>query len=368
MRARDKKYSQLVAMAAVIKASLKGIIRSPSTVVFSLVFPLIFILVFGFISGGSFTLTIAVNPASLDSNNMVYQIVSKSPGVKIVSYTNLDKLNKDLTTGKVDAWMKIGTSKGRQKFDIKLITSTASPEEGRIIRSLVDGIADKASLASANVNEPAFDVSQDEVKGRKYRKIDFILPGQLGFSLLSTGVFATAFVFFNLRQTLVLKRYFATPIKRIYIILGESIARLIFNTIGSLIIILIGYYAFDFTLLHGAITVINLLTLSALALIVFMGFGFVISGIAKQDSTIPPLANIITLPQFLLAGTFFPISNFPSWLQPISNVLPLTYLNSAMRKVAFDGANLIDVAPQIGVLLLWGVLVYGLSIKTFRWE
>jgi hypothetical protein len=46
--------------------------------------------------------------------------------------------------------------------------------------------------------------------------------------------------------------------------------------------------------------------LSFIALLVFMGFGFIISGLAKTESSIPPLANIITLPQFLLAGTFFP--------------------------------------------------------------
>jgi len=37
-------YSQLRAMMAITKASLKGVFRSPSAVIFSFVFPLIFIL------------------------------------------------------------------------------------------------------------------------------------------------------------------------------------------------------------------------------------------------------------------------------------------------------------------------------------
>jgi ABC-2 type transport system permease protein len=99
-----------------------------------------------------------------------------------------------------------------------------------------------------------------------------------------------------------------------------------------------------------------------------MGFGFVVSGMAKNESTIPPLANIITLPQFLLAGTFFPIENFPKWLQPFSNMLPLTYLNDAMRNVAFEGAHLSDCWKQLGILGLWGVAVYLVAIKVFKWE
>ena len=89
---------------------------------------------------------------------------------------------------------------------------------------------------------------------------------------------------------------------------------------------------------------------------------------AKSESTIPPIANIITLPQFLLAGTFVSIDNFPSWLQPISKVLPLTHLNDAMRNVAFEGAHLNDCWKQLGILGIWGIIVYLLAIKFFRWE
>lgn len=111
-----------------------------------------------------------------------------------------------------------------------------------------------------------------------------------------------------------------------------------------------------------------MMLICAFGLIVFMGFGFVVSGIAKSESTIPPIANIITMPQFLLSGTFFPIDVFPKWLQPFCKALPLTYLNDALREVAFEGAGLIDVISQLMVLLLWGVIIYIVAAKTFRWE
>jgi ABC-2 type transport system permease protein len=208
----------------------------------------------------------------------------------------------------------------------------------------------------------------EAIKQVKPKTIDFVLPGQLGFSLLSAGVFGVAFLFFNLRQALVLKRFFATPINRGYIVLGEGISRVLFQMITSIVILSMGYFFFGFTLVHGFITFSELLALSFLGLMVFMGFGFVVSGLAKNESSIPPLANIVTLPQFLLAGTFFPIDVFPKWLQPLCNVLPLTHLNDAMRKVAFEGAHLTDCWKQIGILTLWGLVVYMLAIKFFKWE
>lgn len=200
------------------------------------------------------------------------------------------------------------------------------------------------------------------------KTIDFILPGQLGFSLLSAGVFGVAFIFFNLRQTLVLKRFFATPINRSYIVLGEGLSRVLFQMLTSIVILTLGHFFFGFTLIHGLETFLELLVLSFIGLMVFMGFGFVVSGLAKTESSIPPLANIVTLPQFLLSGTFFSTDVFPGWLQPICNILPLTQLNNAMRKVAFEGAHLINCGKEIGILIVWALVVYTLAVKFFRWE
>ena len=111
-----------------------------------------------------------------------------------------------------------------------------------------------------------------------------------------------------------------------------------------------------------------MLLLSAIGLVVFMGFGFVVSGLARNESTIPPIANIITLPQFLLSGTFFPVDAFPGWLQKIANVLPLTWLNDALRKIAFEGAGFGDISTHLLVILAWGIVVYAAAVRVFRWE
>jgi len=212
----------------------------------------------------------------------------------------------------------------------------------------------------------AVDVQQTVV--REYKNIDFVLPGQLGFSLLAGSVFGTAFVFFGLRQTLVLKRFFATPVKRSTIVISEGIARMTFQLLTAIVIIGIGHFAFGFTLVHGIATFFALLALSALAIMVFMGFGFVVSNLAKNESVIPAFANMITLPQFLLAGTFFSIDNFPDWLQPIARVLPLTFLNDAMRKVSFEGAGFSAIGWDVLWLCVWGIALYVFASRIFKWE
>lgn len=339
--------------------------------VFSFVFPFVFILVFGFLSSsGKISLKVAFDRHT-DTANAIYRSLAVMEGVNILDKPERE-IREDLEKGRLTAVIRISkTVDSLPRYEILLTTSEASSQQNiQVLRSILDGII-------KNVNEQVYphqptyaSVSRSvvTVPGRTYRAIDFILPGQLGFSLLSAGVFGVAFVFYNLRQTLVLKRFFATPIKRSHILFGEALSRVTFQMITSIVILGMGHFAFNFTLVHGWITFFELLVLSFLGLLVFMGFGFVVSGLAKSESTIPPLANLITLPQFLLTGTFFSIDNFPGWLQPFCNILPLTHLNNAMRNVAFEGDHLTDCLPQLGVLALWALIAYVVAIRVFRWE
>lgn len=365
---QPKPYSNFKATMAMAKASFRSILRSPSAVVFTLAFPLIFILVFGFIGGGGITIDVGVAKNN-NQQNPIFQALKKIKAINLVETETTAEMKSELEKGRLDGIISVQNNPGKlPAYTVNVEYTKASLEKGNILKSMLNNVFYQINLHAPNSPPPVAELKEVTVEGRVYKTIDFILPGQLGFSLLSTGVFGTAFVFLSLRLTLVIKRFFATPVQRYSIVLGEALARITFALIGALIIILIGHFAFGFTLVHGFVTVINMLILSAIGVIVFMGFGFIISGVAKNESSVPPIANIVTLPQFLLSGTFFSISAFPSWLQPISKALPLTYLNDAMRKIAFEGAGLTDVGHQLLILTIWGIAVYAVAVKTFKWE
>jgi len=363
-------YSNARAMRSLIKASLQSILKSPSAIIFSIAFPLIFILVFGFLGEGSgFSIKVASAPGS-DTTTQLYNILRRVPALKWVTSKDDSSINKLLKQGDIVATIGIqkqapGTS---PEYNITLNAASTEVDKAQQLQNILYSVIQQGDPEIKKREEMLAKINMNIAQVREYKTIDFILPGQLGFSLLAAGVFGTAFVFFNMRQTLVLKRFFATPVRREIIVISEGLARMIFQLIGAVIIISIGHFAFGYTLVHGWVTFFTMLAISALALLVFMGFGFIISSIAKNESSIPPFSNLITLPQFLLAGTFFSIDNFPAWLQPICKALPLTYFNDAIRKVAFDGAGFWDVRVDIIVLLIWGVVVYAVAGKTFKWE
>src|SRR6202521_105060 len=234
-------YSQFRAMLAISRASLQAIFRSPSAVIFSLGFPLVFILVFGFIGGGGTSVSIALkNPA--DSTNYVIRALQASGIVKIKGGSDSVLMKRDLVKGKIAAIVSVDSSRspaGFTQYKIKTQTSSASADQYPILKmALAQTIM---MVEDAKIPDQYKIISVQElpqVPGREYTMIDFILPGMLGFSLLSAAVFGVAFVFFNLRQTLVLKRFYATPINRKNIVFGEALSRVCFQLLTSVVIIL----------------------------------------------------------------------------------------------------------------------------------
>lgn len=365
------KYSQWRAMLAITRGSLQATLKSPSSIMFSIGFPLVFILVFGFMGNGNhLSLKIAMDPQS-DTLNPVYLQIANTPGLDIVKET-AEKRQEDLEKGRIVGIIRIQkTQLQNPPYQIDITSSHAvTPQNISVLKTMIDAqinSLDKVLYPSSN-NIAKLNPQVHIIPGREYKMIDFILPGMMGFSLLAAGIFGVAFLFFNLRQQVVLKRFFATPISRTYIVLGEALSRVIFQMLTAIIILLVGVVCFKFTLVNGVFTFFNIMLLSFFSLVIFMGCGFIVGSVAKTESTVPPLANIFTMPQFLLAGTFFPVDTFPTWLQHICNLLPLTHFNNAMRNISFEGASLLSCWPDLLNLTIWGIIVYTIAIKTFRWE
>ena len=67
------------------------------------------------------------------------------------------------------------------------------------------------------------------------------------------------------------------------------------------------------------------------------------------------------------SGAFFPIAGMPSWLQPLMKALPLRFFLDGFRAIAVREAGLAEVAPDLGVLALWGLICLAITVRFFRW-
>ncbi len=364
-------YSQFSAAMAIARASLVSMLRSPTAVVFSLIFPIIFIVVFGTMRENTrLEMTVAVAPGC-DTVNLIYQTLKTVSTIRLQSGWTKAQMDEELRKGRITAIFNLqNDSRGIPvpHYQVSLVTGNASSNKFEFLQSTIVEVINKINLGLFPRNFSAGRISVTRTNGRIYHQIDFILPGQLGFSLLMAGVFSSAFLFFNLRQSFVLKRIFATPVKRAYLILGELFSRLLFQVIGFVVMIALGHFAFGFTLINGLTTFFEMLLLSVFGLLIFMGTGFTISSLIRDEGSLSPVANSFTLPQILLCGLFFPISNFPDWLQSVCKVLPLTILVDGFRLIAFEGTRIWQMPVTLLGLLGWTIVTGVITVKVFRWE
>jgi len=368
----QKKFSQFTALMAISKATLLAIIKNPGSIFFSLVFPLVFVGIFGsFGSGGGNRYKVALDGAS-DTSNALYAQLKALPLIEIKKYADTAIRRADLEKGRLDAVMLLSQSINDTThvphFTVKLTSTSASTPELKQLIPILENVSARLEKAMNHNSINLVSIEKNIYTVREYKQIDFVLPGQIGFSVLFSTLFGIAFTFFSLREQLVLKRFYASPVNRLNILLGVGFSRLFFQLMNVVVLIVVGKFMLGFTLAHGILTFIEMIGLTILMLFVLMGVGLIFSSIVKSDSTIPLLINVFALPQMLLSGTFFSISVFPSWMQTLCKLLPLTHFNLAMRKISFEGASIIDCWQDIGVISLWGIGVYIIALKIFRWE
>lgn len=364
-------YSQSKALWAITRASFIAIFYNPISLVFSLLFPIIFILIFGaFGNSGVPVQKIAIRPGA-DTMNAVFDSLKANRYVRISRYADTALMRSDLEKGKLTAILDIRPvpdTVRMPRYIVHIQSSSASGNALYLFLQSMENLVLKVEAGSNANLAKQYIVRPEIIEGKKYRQIDFVLPGQLGFSILFATLFGIAFTFFTLREQLILKRFYASPVKRINILLGIGASRLFFQVVNVMVLILFGYFFLHFTLQHGATTFIEMVLLSVIMLFLLMGVGLIFSSIAKTDTSLPLLINLFGFPQMLLSGTFFSTTVFPQWLQDICYFLPLTQFNNAMRKISFEGLHLFDTWKEIGILGAWIVVIYMIVIKVIRWE
>jgi len=84
------------------------------------------------------------------------------------------------------------------------------------------------------------------------------------------------------------------------------------------------------------------------------GFGLMISSLGLYLRTSMVVANIFLFIGLLLCGVNFPVSYLPTWIQPISYAIPMTYGTEAAR-LAVSGSNVLDIGGLLVMEMIVGI-------------
>jgi ABC-2 type transport system permease protein len=363
-------------VGANLVVSIKSFYREKTAMFFTILFPILLILVFGTIFMDQENVSLNLYVQDLDQSKSSkesikaletdgkFKIITVDPAVNVTQYTKENKLNLVLVIPK---GFGIALTRRRVFHDFQAsvtVTYIYDPSSSSVSTKM-----DILNGVLAGVNQelsgmPPFIKSVTKsILTRKYRFIEFFIPGIIAMAVMTASLFGTVNLNTELRQKGVIRKLSTTPITRTDWILSNMLYQFILAVISTMAMLLVSYAVFHVSLHVNAWLPAFIL----LDVFTFVGIGMILTRFAKEAQSAAAAANAIMFPMMFLSGSFFPIEMMPGFLQTLARTLPLYYVNEGLRAsmVFVDHRTALSYSAIIGV---FAAVVFILGIIATQWE
>jgi len=346
---------------SISRALVKGYVRDRQAVFFTIFFPLMFLVLFGSLLSGSPTSevdAVAVGDVPL---------VDDLPADARAAFDDAFNLSHtDDRAAAVDEVRDGDAAVAIEQDGDRLVVHYSDADQVRsaVARGTLQSFVQSANLAAADA--PAtYTMQTERVEDESLSTIQFMTPGLVGWAIATSATFGAGMTLVSWRRTKLLRRLRLAPVStrtlvgaRVGVTLGVALTQLaLFLGLGVALfgLSLTGWWWLSVPLvLCGTVS--------------FMALGLLAGAVSQTVEGASALANIFVLPMAFLSGSFFPLDAAPQWIQAVSRLLPLRYLNDGMLDVLVRGQGPAAVVLPALVLLAFGGVVTLVASRFFRWE
>jgi ABC-2 type transport system permease protein len=349
------------------KIFLKIFLRDRQSIFFSLFFPIIFMTIFAFANNGEvdpIKLGIVNNSTSEVASDFS-QMLNDNP-LFTVTEGEESNLRTELIEGDQTMVLILPEDFDAQNdgAELQLLVDAAQVQQLGLIMPLLEQTLISIEREFRNI-EPMFTLTIEDVQARSQRYLDFLLPGLMAFTLMQLSIAGSGFNIVEFRRKGILKRLFVTPIKPHDFITAIVLARMAIILIQLTVLILFAVTILDVRIVGNFASFYLMIILGTF---IFLCLGFCLGSIAKTQQAVMAVGNLVIFPQIFLSGVFYPIESMPELIQPIANLLPLSFVSTAMREIANNGASLLEITPTLIGIAAWFVIAFVLATRLFVWK
>lgn len=358
-----------------VKINTRRFFRDKLAIFFTVGFPLIFLFVFGGLNSGSKDLSFNIALINESQSSFAQDFVKKAEegGVLKITkdVTTLDSAKDRMSRSEIDAAIILPNNFGEvadgQSFpsgQARVIYTQNNEQSGQALSSILDAQFKAINTQFVKTDVP-FTVSSERLNERSLSAFDYTFAGLLGFAIIGMGIFGPVNVFPELKKMGILRRLSTTPLRVWQYFLATMIGQAVIGLLSLAVMFAVAIGVFKLQVVGNYLELAVFLVLS---IVMILGIGLALGGWAKNERQAAPLSNIVVFPMMFLSGTFFPRFIMPEWLQNVSALLPLTPVIDGIRLITTEGKHLIDIAPQLGLIGIWLIVIYIIAFKVFRWE
>lgn len=353
-------------------AQLKLTLREKQAWFWGIFFPVILMVIFMVIFSGDssdeFQSSVAiVSETPNETSEMLVSQLQQIPVIEVKSSqpVSLEKATKWVKEEEVDAAIIMPAS--NEDTSIKLIVNKENEQNAntQVVAGILDKFIQQTNLFVAGA-APTYELQFDTISAGKNELAytDFLLTGMIALAIAQGGLFGMVDLVEMQRKGLI-KRLRMTPANMGIFGLSDMMMRFIFSIVQIILLSLIGVFIFGANLYINFPSLILVFFVGALS---FNAIGYLVSSFSKTTEAYMGVANIVSFLMMFLSGVFFPIETMPDWIQPLSNILPLTYFAEGLRDSMVYEASLFSDTFWLGFgnMILWGGIAFILGSWLYK--
>lgn len=200
------------------------------------------------------------------------------------------------------------------------------------------------------------------LEGTRY--IDFLIPGLIAMGIMMSSMWGISYTIIERRSKKLLRRMVSTPMKKSHFLISLITVRLAMNFIEACLLFIFAHLAFD---IHIQGNIAALFTTFVAGNMAFAGIAVLTSCHTAKTELGNGLINVVVMPMMILSGIFFSYHNFPDWVIPIIQKLPLTIMADDVRSIFIEGAGFAETALHSLILASTGIIFFAIGVKKFKW-
>ncbi len=191
----------------------------------------------------------------------------------------------------------------------------------------------------------------------------YMVPGIIVLLITMVTFFLSGMNIVREKEIGTLEQINVTPIKKHQFIIGKLFP---FWVIGIFLLFLgmnIGRVAFGVPVVGNPALI---LLFAAIYILVFLGFGFLISNFTETQQQAMFIAWFFVVIFILMSGLFTPIESMPKWAQKITEFNPIRYFIEVIRMVMLKGSSFQDILPQLIRISIFAVVMNTLAVVSYK--
>ena len=351
---------------AIAKKVMKELFRDKRTLAMMFVAP-VFIM---WLMNLMFSASTAVN-IKLATQDLPTSLVTKMGDldhVSVQTYNDLDQAKKDLADEKVDAVASY--KNGEYQVDYANTDASKTSMTRQVLRTSIASEGSnqlmarvKQALPQLKLEAKAPEIKESYQYGDKNTSFfTSMIPVLIGFVVFFFVFLISGMALLKERTSGTLERLLATPVKRSEIVYGYMLSYGLIAIFQTAVVVLAAIWLLDVEVVGN---LFNVIIVNVVLALVALAFGILLSTLAKSEFQMMQFIPLVIMPQLFFSG-IIPLSSMGGWAQTVGKFLPLTYSGDAMSQIILYGRGIGDILPNIGVLLIFLVILTILNIVGLR--